>query len=196
MGPCASFPKPCWGRLHAPHGHRDGPKGLFLKKHVFVQNKRTRILIFFFLVFIYVLLFYKETLPFYLYVMFSMASGNSFYLFQENKVVLSQDFRTYDKYCYVFVKYKQRFMIYKCHLFIDFFFFLQNPKRNDVGEGRLEPASSRKLPGCLGLLPGPQMPPTPHPAPSLLRASPVLCGEMHLDANNKTEPLSHLWHVD
>lgn len=50
-------------------------KGAF-KKNVFIQNKRTRISIFF-LVFIYVLLFSTETLPFYLYVLFSMALGEN-----------------------------------------------------------------------------------------------------------------------
>lgn len=49
-------------------------KGAFLKK-MFLYKVRGQEFPFFFLVFIYVLLFSTETLPFYLYVLFSMALG-------------------------------------------------------------------------------------------------------------------------
>lgn len=51
-------------------------------------------------------------------------------------------------------------MIYKCHLFI---IFCQNPKRNNVGEGRFEPALSKKLsrvPGLAAISPEPPTPPS------------------------------------
>lgn len=52
-------------------------KGAFKKKMFLYKIRGQEFPFFFFLVFIYVLLFSTETLPFYLYVLFSMALGEN-----------------------------------------------------------------------------------------------------------------------
>lgn len=71
-GPQLPFPSPVGSRFQCSR-MQGRPKELFLKK-MFLYKIRGQEFPFF-LVFIYVLLFSTETLPFYLYVLFSMALG-------------------------------------------------------------------------------------------------------------------------
>lgn len=80
-------------------------------------------------------------------------------------------------------------MIYKCHLFIDSFF--QNPKRSDVGEGKLNEQSPKSSWGAQAA-PFPRRPPNPKPAQPL-RQHHLRVRRSCIQRQTEAKP-AHLWH--